>query len=118
MKTKQIKPSTTTKHLNGEMVKSGQFKNIRISIVGKYLGINKKDKSLLDFEAADKINFNVRINQTMQWVEFSTSFVEIRGHIQDDNIIINECFSSWGNDFDFKLWNEFVKLSHRYSNLF
>eukprot|EP01084_Bolivina_argentea_P138945 244498_1 len=109
----------TIPRLNGEMLESEQFKGMEISIVGKFLESNKNDSSKhATFEASDGRKFNVQVDTSQTWSGYNTKFIEIRGILQNDAVVLQKTHQEWGNDFDMATWGKFIRLTHQYPNLF
>lgn len=104
--------------LNGEMLHNGNFDGCEISIVGKYLGQNKNNTTLHEFEAADQTKFVVKLNINKPWNGYNTTYVEIRGYVNTDGSISQISYQEFGDSFAMSMWNKFVTLSHQYQSIF
>ncbi len=111
----------TIPRINGAMLMSKEFVRKEISIIGKFQGCSMVNKNILNFKASDGIKFNTLVNisdEINEWKGFKSNYIEIRGIVQENNNILLQNYTEYGNNLNFKLWNEFVILTHQYPQLF
>lgn len=104
--------------LNGQMLQTGKYTGVEISIVGKYLGTNTENQTIQEFEASDKQRFNVILETNENWHGYETKYIEIRGFVNNDGSITQSSYQEYGDFFPIKIWDKFVTLTHQYPALF
>lgn len=101
--------------LNGKLLLSGKFKQLKVSIIGKYL--KSSITNYEEFEASDGKNFFVKVNDEY-FNGYTTSFIEICGFVNNDGTITQNSYQEFSNEFDIITWNKFIYLAQQFPNLF
>eukprot|EP01084_Bolivina_argentea_P306599 529825_1 len=116
--------SQATPRINGKMI--NQYQKLsdtypEISIAGKYVETLEckpsefNDQLIISCEASDGIKFKVIVPEN--WKGYKSQFIEIKGSLMDGSVWQNT-YTELGNNFDLKIWDQFVKLTHQYPQLF
>ncbi len=128
----KIETIVTIPRLNVSMIKDGSFNaaHMEISIVGKAVEciVKEQKNKLWKFSDADNdIFYVIDRNEQIDAHNFVGQHIEIRGYIhnygndtikEDSPVIDLISHQIWGESFNLKTWNKFIKLTHKYPNLF
>lgn len=102
--------------LNGKLLNSGSFIKQNVSITGKYLEALENDN--IKFIATDDITFIVNMNKTKDHDKYKDRFIEIRGHVEKNNIITAMCYQVNDESFDPLIWDKNILLQSKFQDLF
>ena len=102
--------------LNGKLLNSGSFIEQNISIIGKYLESLKNGN--IKFIATDDTTFVANMNKTKEHDKYKDKFIEIRGHVEKDNVITAMCYQVINGSFHPPTWNKNISLQRKFKDLF
>lgn len=103
----------TIPRINQQMIM--KHKNWEVSIMGRYIRTWENQSSFL---ASDGAYFTVKYKNNDLIPQYDSQYNEIRGIPDKNGFILYISHTPYGNDLDMVLWNKFIKLTHKYPNLF